>query len=93
MNTRIQQVLDDKVRPQLALHRGDLELLRVEDGVVVIRLLGQCAVCPSASLTAQEFIFEELARAIPEVKKVVAEQKVSDNLLQQAKDILRRRHE
>jgi len=89
MREKIEKVLDEKVRPQLALHHGNLEVMDIEDGVVRIRLLGQCAGCPSAYLTTEQLIYSELAAAIPEVKQVVAVQDVSDELWEEARKILR----
>ncbi len=41
MLEQIEQVLNETVRPQLALHGGDIESLSCEDGVYRFRLLGQ----------------------------------------------------
>ena len=57
MREKVEKVLNEKVRPQLELHNGDLDVLDIEDGVVRIRLLGQCAGCPSAYLTIEQLIF------------------------------------
>ena len=41
MLERIEQVLDEKVRPALRTHDGDIKVVRVEDGVLYFRMLGQ----------------------------------------------------
>lgn len=87
---RIERVLDEKVRPQLRSHGGDLQIDHLEDGVLYVKLLGQCAGCPSADLTNETVIEAEVVAALPElVRKVVAVQAVSDELWEQAKKILR----
>lgn len=43
---QIEAVLDEKVRPSLRAHGGGLEIDHLEDGVLYIKLLGQCAGCP-----------------------------------------------
>ena len=48
---RIETVLDEKVRPALRAHGGDITADRLENGVLYVKLLGQCAGCPSADLT------------------------------------------
>ena len=53
------------------------------------RLLGQCANCPSAYLTTETLIQEELLQAVPGLEQVVLVQAVSDALLDQARAILR----
>ncbi len=55
MLERIEQVLDEKVRPALRTHDGDIKVVRVEDGVLYFRMLGQCSNCPSAVVTAKNW--------------------------------------
>lgn len=87
---QIEQVLDEQVRPQLALHGGDIVSVALEDGVYRFRLTGQCAGCPSAYLTTETLIREQLLRALPALSDVALEQGVSDALLDQARAILAR---
>lgn len=89
MLDKIEAVLNEKVRPKLAEHGGDVKALRFEEGVVYIQLLGQCSNCPSAYLTTENVIQTELMEALPQVKRVAVEQTVSDELWEQAKSILR----
>ena len=87
---QIESVLDEKVRPQLALHGGDIQSVGLEGSVYRFRLTGQCAGCPSAYLTTEPLIREELLSALPELADAVLEQGVSDALLDQARAILGR---
>ena len=79
--------------PQLELHNGDLDVLDIEDGVVRIRLLGQCAGCPSAYLTIEQLIFGELTVAIPEIRQVIVVQDVSDELWEEARAAMQGKYE
>ena len=88
-----EKVLNEKVRPQLELHNGDLDVLDIEDGVVRIRLLGQCAGCPSAYLTIEQLIFGELTVAIPEIRQVIVVQDVSDELWEEARAVMQGKYE
>ena len=90
MLKQIEQVLDEAIRPQLALHGGDIRSLSCEDGVYRFRLLGQCSGCPSAYLTTETLIQETLLQAVPGLEQVVLVQQVSDDLLDQARAFLRR---
>ena len=90
MLEQIEQVLEEKVRPELARHGGGIKSLSCEDGVYRFRLLGQCSGCPSADLTTDNFVAEELMRACPNLKQVVLVRQVSDLLLDQARAILAR---
>ena len=90
---RIEAVLDEKVRPSLRAHGGEIEIDHLEDGVLYVKLLGQCAGCPSADLTNETLVEAELVQALPElVKKVSVIQTVSDELWEQAKRLLRDHH-
>ncbi|HEX6493096.1 MAG TPA: NifU family protein, partial [Candidatus Dormibacteraeota bacterium] len=70
--TRVQQALDS-VRPYLASHGGNVELLGVEDGVVRLRLEGSCKGCPSSAATLRTAIEEAIATFAPDVLEVTAE--------------------
>ena len=90
---RIEAVLDEKVRPSLRAHGGEIEIDHLEDKVLYVKLLGQCAGCPSADLTNETLVEAELVQALPElVKKVSVIQTVSDELWEQAKRLLRDHH-
>ena len=88
MLEKIEAVLDERVRPELAFHGGDIEVLEFSGGVLKFRLLGQCASCPPAYLTTEQLIRAELTAALPEVEEVVLVQQVSEDLLDQARAIL-----
>ena len=87
---KIEAVLDEKVRPALRAHGGEIEIDRLEDGVLYVKLLGRCAGCPSADLTNETIVEAELVQALPElVRKVAVVQTVSDELWEQAKRLVR----
>ena len=90
---KIEAVLNEQVRPALRAHGGELEVDHLEDGVLYVKLLGQCAGCPSADLTNETLVEAELVKALPElVQKVSVIQTVSDELWEQAKRLLRDHH-
>ena len=90
---RIEAVLDEKVRPALRAHGGEIGTDRLENGVLYVKLLGQCAGCPSADLTNETLVEAELKAALPElVEKVAVIQTVSDELWEQARRLLRDHH-
>ena len=87
---RVEAALDEKVRPALRTHGGEIAVDHLEDGVLYVKLLGQCAGCPSADLTNETIVEAELVQALPElVRKVAVVQTVSDELWEQAKKLLR----
>ena len=90
---KIEAVLDEKVRPALRAHGGEIEIDRLEDGVLYVKLLGRCAGCPSADLTNETIVEAELVKALAElVRKAAVVQTVSDELWEQAKKLLRDHH-
>lgn len=59
---RINQVLDEKIRPGLAGDGGGLEILGLNDKKLLIRYQGACGSCPSSiggTLTAIEYMLKE----------------------------------
>ena len=89
----IEKVLDERVRPDLSLHGGNIQIEKLEDGVLHVRMLGQCSGCPSAELTMENLVDTELKEAFPELKQVVLVTGVSDELIAAAKEMLNRRHQ
>jgi Fe-S cluster biogenesis protein NfuA len=88
---KLQQVIEERVRPLLQRHGGDLELLEVTvDGLVKVRLVGACATCPGAQQTLSELVEAELKEACPEVNGVVALTQVNQRLIDEALAILRK---
>lgn len=88
----IERVLDEKVRPELRQHGGNISVDRFEDGVLHVRLTGACSGCPSADLTMEQIVNEELKAAISEIKQVALVTGVSDEMLDMARSILAQRH-
>ena len=68
LSVRITTALD-KVRPFLAGHGGDVELLDIDDrvGAVRLRLLGSCDGCPSSAITLRTTVERAIFDAAPEI--------------------------
>jgi len=62
----------DKIRSALRVEGGDVKLVKIEDGVVKVKLQGSCAGCPFSQMTLKNFIEKELKKNVPGVKGVVA---------------------
>lgn len=92
MDKELEAVLDQYVRPLLRSHGGDMETIGLEDGVLRFRLKGQCSGCPAADLTAEELIRGEVLERCPSIRQVVLVRETSQELIGQARDILRLRH-
>lgn len=85
----IEKVLNEQVRPYLAEHFGDIEIVSYEDKVLKVKLLGHCEGCPSAQLTMEDLVEKELKEAFPDdIERVTMFDDISDDLYNLAKEIL-----
>ncbi len=61
----------ERVRPYLKIDGGDVELVRLTpDGIVEVKLLGSCLVCPMSIMTLRAGIERALMLEHNEVKRV-----------------------
>ena len=54
----------------------------------MVRLTGSCASCPSAQSTIEEVVKAIVTENIPEIKDVVLDDSISEDLLDMARKIL-----
>lgn len=86
----IQSIIEQKIRPALQEHHGDIELVEVtSDGFVKVRLIGACSTCPGFQQTLSEFVETTIKEECPEVKGIEAVGGVSDSLIEEALQLLR----
>lgn len=69
LNERVENALN-AVRPMLASHGGDAELVRVAPPVVEVRFLGACDGCPASMLTFHAGVKKAVQDACPEITEV-----------------------
>ncbi len=69
---RIKQLLNENIRPAVAMDGGDITFEGFDEGIVRLRLQGACSGCPSSTMTLKMGIEGLLTRMVPEVKEVVA---------------------
>ena len=64
----------DTVRPFLRADGGDVEFLRFrqESGILELRWVGTCKICPMSRLTLRAGVERSLMNALPEIKRVEA---------------------
>ena len=85
---KIQKILDDDINVKLILHGGGASLSSFEDGVAKIKFTGACAACMSQTDTFDDVVKTALINGVPEVKDVMVDDNVSDELLDFARQIL-----
>lgn len=71
MKEQVMEVIDE-IRPLLQDHGGDIELVKIEDKKVFVRLQGACAGCPGAIQTMRMGVERRIKEAVPEVESVEA---------------------
>ena len=69
MKAEVEQALAE-VRPHLQVDGGDVELVDIKDGVVIVRLTGACAGCPMSQMTLKWGVENYLKKKVPGVKSV-----------------------
>lgn len=89
MVDEINNAINTRIKPLLAEHNGDIELVEVNNGVAYVKLLGACSGCPSARFTMEELISCVL-KEIPEVKDVQLVDPISREMLDFARHLLRK---
>jgi Fe-S cluster biogenesis protein NfuA len=73
LKQRVEQVIEEKIRPFLVRDGGNIQLVDVTDeGVVQVKLRGACAGCPGALMTLQFGVQRILQQEIKEVTQVVS---------------------
>ena len=68
---RIKHILDDEIRPAVAMDGGDVQFKSFDNGILTLQLQGACSSCPSATFTLKMGIENRLKEDIPEIVSVV----------------------
>lgn len=68
----IKRVLNEEIRPAVAIDGGDIIFDRFDQGVVYLHMRGACSGCPSSTATLKLGIETRLKEAVPEIAEVVA---------------------
>ena len=58
--TKLQEVIDNEIRPALQAHGGDMEIVSYENNVLTIKYQGACGGCPGAAMSTLPMIQEML---------------------------------
>ena len=69
---QIKELIEDRVRPAVAMDGGDIIFHKYEDNIVYLEMHGSCAGCPSSGVTLKSGIESMLKHFIPEIKEVVS---------------------
>ncbi|MDP0531309.1 NifU family protein [Porphyromonas gingivalis] len=87
----VKLVLRERISPLLRSHGGDLSLSQIKDKTVFVRFSGACRFCPAAHETVEKIVQAMIREYFKDDNiDVILENSVSDDLLEQAKNILRK---
>lgn len=71
MIRKIESLFDDQIRPALAAHGGNVEVIDVDNGKLYVKLSGGCQGCSSSSATLKDGIERMIKQNFPEIAEVV----------------------
>ena len=69
-NEKIKKIIE-KITPYLNSDGGNIELVKVEDNVVYVKLTGACGCCPHRNETIKYGILESIQSECPEITDVI----------------------
>ena len=72
ISQKIEEVLNEKIRPAVARDGGDIQLKSYKNGVAEVMLKGSCAGCPSSVVTLKQGVERMIKHYVPEVHSVTA---------------------
>ena len=88
---QLNRIIEEKINPVLANHYGGAEVTGFVDGVVSVKMTGACGQCPSAQETIESVVKDLFMAESPEIKDVILDDSVSEDLLDMAREILSRK--
>lgn len=71
MISQIEKLFDDQIRPALAQHGGNVEVVDVDNNTLFVRFFGGCQGCSSSKATLQGGIEQLVKQNFPDIKNVV----------------------
>ena len=67
---QVDQIFREQINPAVAQHGGRVDLIDVQDGIVVVRMMGGCQGCGMANQTLKQGIEKSLKELIPAIRGV-----------------------
>ena len=71
MIQKLEKLFDDKIRPSLMAHGGNIEIVDYDNDKLFIRLQGGCQGCSSSKATMKDGVEKVVKQFFPEVKEIV----------------------
>ena len=67
----VQEVIDTRINPGVAMHGGHVTLLEVKDGIAYVALGGGCQGCGMVDVTLKHGIETMIKETVPDIREVI----------------------
>ena len=71
MIRQIEKVMDEQIRPALAAHGGDVEIVDVDNYKLYLKMKGGCQGCASSAATLRYWNTRLVKQNFPEIQEMV----------------------
>ncbi|MFY7994012.1 MAG: NifU family protein [Bacteriovoracaceae bacterium] len=71
MIAQLEKLFDTQVRPALAQHGGNVEIVDVDNNILFIKMMGGCHGCSSSKITVKGGIDQLVKQNFPEIVDIV----------------------
>ncbi len=89
MKKAVEDTIKDKILPLLKEHGGGIRIISLEDNILTVKLQGACIECPHMNSTFEDVVKKLIFQEVPEIREVILDRGVSEDLLDMARKILR----
>ena len=69
----VEEIIDDYIRPGVAADGGDIQLIKIEENDVYVKLTGACQSCSSAIMTMKMGVEALLREEFPTMRELIDE--------------------
>lgn len=71
MIAQLEKLFDQQIRPALAQHGGNVEIVDVDNDILYVKFFGGCQGCSSSKATLKGGIEQLIKQNYPDIKEVV----------------------
>jgi Fe/S biogenesis protein NfuA len=71
MISQIEKLFDQQIRPALAQHGGNVEVVDIDNNILFVKFFGGCQGCSSSKATLKGGIEQLIKQHFPEITEVV----------------------
>jgi Fe-S cluster biogenesis protein NfuA len=68
---KIEKLFNDQIRPALAAHGGNVEVIDIDNNKLYLRMVGGCQGCSSSTATLRDGIQTLVKQNFPEIEDII----------------------